>query len=125
MFYGLTVIGIDGKNATSSEHFCGNNSAFAKTFRSWGELEVVHKRRCSNPKISDRGTVCMMVRYNHDLGGNVYRMWHLGTNRVNHTRYIIWLKKMYHKTTKQDAEIINSKTNVGIIKVKEAIDDAI
>ena len=52
-------------------------------------------------------------------------IWNPGTNRVHSTRDIILLKKMYHETTKQGAEIINIKPNFRKIEVEEDIDDVI
>ena len=54
---GLTVININGKEATRYEHFCGINPAFATKLRSWGAAVVVNTRICSTPKIADRCTV--------------------------------------------------------------------
>ena len=66
----------------------------------------------STPKIDDRDTVFIMVGYNHNSGSDVYRVWHIVTNRVHHTRHIIWWKKKYHETMTQFAEIINREPNV-------------
>ena len=85
----------------------------------------MNTRSWSNHKIADRDTVRMMVGYNHYSGADMYSMCHPGTNRVHQTRDIIWLKKIYHKTTKKGAEIINSKPNVENIQVEGAIDNAI
>ena len=79
----------------------------------------------STTKISYRGALCMMVGYNHGSGADGYRMWHPGTNRVHWTGDTIWLKKVYHETTKQGAKIIYSKTNVRNIEAAEAIGDKI
>ena len=73
----LIVIDIYGKQATRYDHFCGRHLLFAKQIRSWGEAGVVKTRIWSTPKISERGTVCMVVGYNYYSGSYVYRMWHL------------------------------------------------
>ena len=59
----MTVIDIDGKQATRYENFCGSNPVFAKKLRSWGEAGVVKTRSWFTPKIADRATVCIMFGY--------------------------------------------------------------
>ena len=66
-----------------------------------------------------------MVGYNQGTGADGYRMWHPCISRLPRTRDTIWIKKMYHKTTKQGEKVINSEPNVGKIDVKEAIVDKI
>ena len=97
------------------EHFCGSNPAFATKLRSWGEAGVVKTRSWPTPKSTEIVTVCMTVGYNQGTGVNGYLMWHPVINRVHQTRDTIWLKKMYHKTTKQGKKVINSEPNVGKI----------
>ena len=82
-----------------------------------GETGVVKSRIWPTPKISDRGTLLMMVGYNHNSEADGYRMWYPGNNMVHLKRDTIWSKKMYHETTKQGAKIINSEANVRKIKV--------
>ena len=86
MLFGLAFIDTDGKQATRYEHFCVCKPSFATKLRSWYGSVVVKTRSWSTPKISYRGTVCMMVEYNHDSGSDVYRMCQPGTSRMHCTR---------------------------------------
>ena len=88
---------------------------FATNLRSWGEAGVVKIRSWPTPKSTERVTVCMMVGYSQGTGLDGYWMWHPGINRVHRTRDTIWLKKIYHKTTKIGKKVINSEPNVGKI----------
>ena len=59
------------------------------------------------------GTTCMFVGFNTDSGSDVYLMWNPKTNRVPHTRDILWLNKIYFKPQareyhKADNSIIDS-----------------
>ena len=56
MFDVLTVISIYWKQAIRYDQFCGSNSSFSTKLSTWGE-----NRSLYTPKISDRGTVCMIV----------------------------------------------------------------
>ena len=121
----MRVIDIDGKQETRYEHFFGSNLSLATKLRSWGESGVTKIRIWSTTKIYYRGTLCIMVGYNHGSGADGYRMWHPGTNRVHWTRDTIWLKKVYHETTNQGSKIIYSERNVINIKAEEAIGNKI
>ena len=68
MLDGLTVIDINGKQATRYEHLCGINPAVGTKLRSLGESVVVKTISWSNPKISERGKVCMMVGHKYNSG---------------------------------------------------------
>ena len=119
----LKVVDIDGKQSTRYERFCGRNTVFLTRIRNWGKTGVVKTRSWSTTNISYRGTVSMIVGYNHNSGEDVYSMWYPGTNRLHQTRDVIWLKKIYHEMMKQGAEVINSEPNVGSIKIEGEIDD--
>ena len=67
----LKAIDIDGKHAASYENFCSINPEFATKLRSWDKAGLVKTRIWYTPKISYRGTVLMMVGYNHDSGAGV------------------------------------------------------
>ena len=66
MLNGSTVIDIDGNQETWYQHFCSSNPIFATQLWSWGEAVVLKTSIWSTLKITDRGTVCMMVRCKHD-----------------------------------------------------------
>jgi hypothetical protein len=92
---GLTVIKLNGVEATRFVHWGGENPEFAKYLRVWGEAGTVKTKTKTTPKLFDRGVHCMMVGYALNHAGDTYRMWDMKTNRVHETRDVIWLKRMY------------------------------
>ena len=77
---GLTVILIDGKEATQFVHWNGSNPDFANNLQIWGEAGIVTiKSKMNNPKVKDRGVHCMMVGYALNHAGDTYRMWDRNT----------------------------------------------
>jgi hypothetical protein len=104
---GLTVIKIDGKEATQYIHWSGSNPDFANHLRIWGEAGTVTiKSRMNNPKVKDRGVHCMMVGYALNHAGDTYRMWDKNTSQVHKTRDVIWLKRMYFEKKVEDPDLV-------------------
>ena len=51
-------------------------------------------KTATTAKLADKGVQCMFIGYATNSGGDV---WNPITNRVNNTRDVIWLKRMYFK----------------------------
>jgi hypothetical protein len=92
---GLMPININGITATRYKQWGGQNPAFAKPLKTWGEAGTVKLKIKATPRVADRGVQCMMVGYalNHD--GDCYRMWDPKTARVHETRDVTWLHRMF------------------------------
>ena len=71
--------------ATRYEHWTGENPAFAKFLRVWGEAGTVKVRTKRTPKIADRGVTCMFVGYLENHAGDCYEMLDPGTMGVHKT----------------------------------------
>ena len=41
----------------------------------------------------------MFIRYNSDSGDEIYHIWNSDMNRVQKTRYNIWIKSVYYQYT--------------------------
>ena len=127
---GLTVIEIDGKKATRYVHRDGKNPGFVNHLRTWGEAGIVKTKGTMTPKLKDRGVPCMLVGYNPNSGGDVYRMWNPTTNRVHNTRDVLWLKRMYYQPPANRIPpiearegVANDAPNVGLGIDSESDDD--
>ena len=121
----LVAITLDGITKTRIEHWCGSLPQFSKGLRVWGEAGVVKTKGKRDSKLSDRGTTCMLVGYNVNSGGDVYRMWNPTTSRVICTRDIIWLKKMFYtKSEVQDDELVLSDDEAGENELEDNLEDA-
>ena len=102
---GLTQVEISGKAASRFEHFHGKNPKFVGHLRTWGEAGTVKTKAKRSSKMSDRGTVCLLVGYAVDHDGDCYEMWDPVLGSVHVTRDVVWLKKMYYQE-KQGAETL-------------------
>jgi len=90
----LEAVSIEGKVLTRYEHCVGKIPSFAKHLRTWGEAGIVKIKTATTAKLADKGVQCMFIGYATNSGGDV---WNPITNRVNNTRDVIWLKRMYFK----------------------------
>ena len=110
---GLTVLELNGVDATRFVHWGGENPEFAKYLRVWGEAGTVKTKTKTTPKLFDRGVHCMMVGYALNHAGDTYRMWDMKTNRVHETRDVIWLKRMYFEK-EEEAQDVVIEPDVGV-----------
>jgi hypothetical protein len=108
MLDGLVVVDIDGIKKTRYEHFFGKNPKFAGHLRFFGEAGTVKTKTKKTPKLDDRGVPCMLVGYEIDHDGDVYRMWKPKTKLIHESRDVIWLNCMYYRRERPDTEIIAS-----------------
>jgi hypothetical protein len=103
---GLTVITIGNREAPRYEHWCGKNPEFSQYLRTWGEVGMVKVKTDATPRIGDRGVKCMFVGYSLDHTADCYEMWDPATLRVNQTRDVIWLNRMYYNRVEQAKNIV-------------------
>jgi hypothetical protein len=66
-----------------------------KYLRTWGEAGTVKLKSRSHTKLDDCGYTCIFVGYSTAHAGDTYRMWDPRSRRVNFTRDIRWLNKIY------------------------------
>jgi hypothetical protein len=97
-----TVTFLSNLTALKSKDVCpyqllfGSKPKLPKSHRSFGEVGVVATKSNIQGKLSNRGTVCMLVGYSVDHSHDVYCMLNLETDHVINSRDIKWLK-LYHK----------------------------
>jgi hypothetical protein len=92
---GLILTTVNGVTKTSFEHWENCLPRFVQCLRKWGEAGVVKLRSSTTPKIIDCGKICMFVGYSPNHAADTLRMWDPDTKRVNLTRDIVWLNKMF------------------------------
>ena len=92
----LTVVNINGKDATRFEHFGEDIPNFVKSLRTWGEAGVVTLKSKATPKVGDRGKVCIFVGYAELHASDCYRMFDPDTKRIHTTRDVRWLNRWYY-----------------------------
>ena len=94
----LQVKEIGGIVKTRYQHWHpdGKMPLFAKNLRIWGEAGVVKTKLLGTPKVSPRGTLCMLVGYALNHAHGVYRMWDPITNRVKTSRDVVWMRRMFY-----------------------------
>ena len=117
---GLTVIELNGKEETRYIHWQGNNPAWTRSLRTWGEAGVVKLKTKFTPKLANRGEICMFVGYAPAHSEAVYRMWDPNSNRVHVTRDVIWLNRMYFQVKEEEEEIITRDEQVDAMEVRES-----
>jgi hypothetical protein len=93
---GLIAVEIEAVTATRYVHWCGQNPAFAKHLKTWGEAGIVKLKIAATPRVADRGVQCMMVGYAIDHEGDCYQMWDLTTKGAHESRDVIWLLRHMH-----------------------------
>jgi hypothetical protein len=71
---------------TRYERFFGKNPKFVNHLRPFGEAGTVKVKKQQYPRLSDRGTTCMFVRYAVDHDGDCYEMLDVNTGTVYLTR---------------------------------------
>ena len=75
----------------------GSIPKFVSKLRMWGKAGVVKEQTKITPKIGDCVLTCMSVGYNQNSGDNIYRMRNPDTTKINNTRDIICLKRMFYQ----------------------------
>jgi hypothetical protein len=66
--------------------------------RTFGEMAIVacHSDKKIRNKLADRGNTVMFVGYSEIHEKDVYKFWHLATNKALISRDVIWLNKTYY-----------------------------
>ena len=119
---GLTVIKLNGVEATQFVHWGGKNPEFAKYLHVWGEAGTVKTKTKTFPKLFDHGVHCMMVCYALNHAGDTYRMWDMKTNRVHEMRDVIWLKRMYFEKEEEAQDVVIEPDGVDPKEVVEIVE---
>jgi len=104
----LVQVEVDGVTRSRHEHWYGKTPAFAKNLRIWGEAGAVTLKGRMNPKIENRGYICMFVGYPDDHAADTLRMWDPRSRRVHVTRDIKWLNRMYFENPNMGTDVGNS-----------------
>jgi hypothetical protein len=77
---------------SASEKVYGKNPKWTSNMRTFGEMDIVacHSDKKIRNKLADRGNTVMYVGYSEK---DVYKFWHLATNKSLISRDVIWLNK--------------------------------
>jgi hypothetical protein len=75
----------------------GKNTNWISNMRTFGEMAIVscHSVREIRSKLADIGNTLMFVGYSEFHEKDVYKFWHLATNKALISRDVIWLNKTY------------------------------
>ena len=122
---GLSQVEINGEKKSRYEHFHGKNPRFAGHHRTWGETGTVKTKSKRSSKITDRGTVCILVGYAAEHNGDCYEMWDPVKGSVHVTHDVVWLKKMYYKEQEGGETLALKPTSVDVQGVKWAGEEAV
>jgi hypothetical protein len=81
----------------SSEKAYGKNPKWISNMRTFGEMAIVARQsdKKIRNKLADRGNTVMFFRYSEFHEKDVYKFWHLATNKALISRDAIWLNKIY------------------------------
>jgi hypothetical protein len=65
--------------------------------RTFGEMAIVarHSEKKIRNKLADRGNLVMFVGYSEFHEKDVYKFWHLSTNKPLMSSDVIWLNQTY------------------------------
>ena len=122
---GLSQVEINGEKKSRYKHFHGKNPRFAGHLRTWGETGTVKTKSKRSSKITDRGTVCILVGYAADHNGDCYEMWDPVKGSVHVTHDVVWLKKMYYKEQEGGETLVLEPTSVDVQGVKWAVEEEV
>jgi hypothetical protein len=102
---GLMIININGSKKTRYEHWGGSLPKFVNHLRTWGEAGTVTTAHNFKGKVIPRGTHCIFIGYAIDHPGDCYCMCNPTNWQVYETRDVMFLKRMYYKSTKTFNEV--------------------
>ena len=99
------------KTVPAHTQFFGEESKFARSLHTFGEVGVVNNGEKIQNKLADRGTPCIFVGYAPNHAKHTYRMFNVQTQHVWVSRDVKWMKKAYgdfkkqNKVKDEDAEV--------------------
>jgi hypothetical protein len=110
----LQPVEVNGMLKPRIEHFYGSLPNWTSNLHDFGEAGTVKTRSDMQPKLDDRGVVCMFVRYPIDHVADTYLMLDVSTTMVKTTLDVIWLGRMYYPELDNDGTHI-----IGTTKARE------
>jgi hypothetical protein len=91
------IIVIEKHQQSATEMVYGKNPKWISNIRTFGEMAIVarHSDKKIRNKLADRGNTVMFVGYSEFHEKDVYKFWHLATNKALISRDVIWLNKTF------------------------------
>jgi hypothetical protein len=104
----LVVITLQGKTLTRFEHFYGKLPPYLKHLHTWGEAGVVKLKTKTSPKMLNKGLTCMFVGYPANHSSDCYEMWDATKDSYHVSRDVVWLHRMYYKSSQSGQQGIEA-----------------
>ncbi len=113
----LKLITINKVKKTRIEHYGLPLANFTKYLRTWGETGIIKTGK--DGKIGDRGVTGMFVGYTLNHKGDCYRMWNPNTKKVSKTCDVVFLNRMFFRTSPKPVHKTQSTDNEDLDSVQQ------
>jgi hypothetical protein len=117
----LQPIELNGIVKSRIEHLMGAKPNWATNLRKFSEVGTVKTRTKQQPKLADRGIICIFVGYPKNHPAYTYLMYNERTRMMHTIRDVIWLSRMYFDSTNHP----NVDTIVPVVDTQEGTFDLI